>query len=613
MIKSINSPDFKKVIVDAKLKHIENIAVGGVDIPVQIPFASPEDWRDQWIYFLMTDRFSHHNAGVMPKHQWDDPFGDFQGGTFNGITKNLDYIKSLGAGAIWITPPFKNCSYECSYYGYGIQNFISIDPRFGSDGTEETAERELRNMVLQAHARGLYVIFDIVLNHAGSVFLYDNGGQLSPSLNWRDSPYDIKWRDAQGNGQWTSPPAPESCHTNACIWPAELQNSEYFRRKGEGGESGGDFGSLKEFVTEYYRYQDGYYYRAVWDALIKAYQYAIAKYDIDGFRIDTLKYIEREFAQSFANSIREFAMSIGKRNFFTFGEVWDSEAKITQYIGRYSSDEDGVIGVDAALDFPLFGNLSATVKGFIDPAQIARIFEDRKQYQKSHIGYHGEAGKFFVTFLDNHDQHERFYYKDGDKYDLQVPLGVGALFTLQGIPCLYYGTEQGLHGRGGSLEAVREALWGKDNGLDQNHPFYKAIQKISQVRAEEPALRYGRQYFREVSQNGNDFGIPTEKGGILAYARILDDQEILAVMNTNADISKSNAWAGDVIVDYALNSASPPWRMLYSNLKTDDRELATRKIPDASVQKISGEKMFGPVRSLSVTLKPMEIQILKKG
>lgn len=612
MIKSINSPEFKEVMEGAQLKHIANITIRRKKIPVEVPFQSPEDWRDHWIYFLMIDRFSHHDANVKPKHQWDDPYGDFQGGTFNGITKNLDYIKSLGAGAIWITPPFKNCSYESSYYGYGIQDFISVEPRFSSDGIEETAERELRNLVLQAHARGLYVIFDIVLNHAGSVFLYNDGGQLYPQRNWRDVPYDIKWRDENGTGQWTIPPAPESCHPNACIWPIELQDNEYFRRRGEGGESGGDFGSLKEFVTEYYRYHDDYYYHAVWDTLIKAYQYAIAKYDVDGFRIDTLKYIEREFARSFANSIREFALEIGKRNFFTFGEVWDNEAKITQYIGRYTSDEDGIIGVDAALDFPLFGKLSGTIKGFLEPNQIAKTFEERKQYQKSHIGYHGEAGKFFVTFLDNHDQKERFYYKEEDKYDQQVSLGVGALFTLHGIPCIYYGTEQGLHGRDGNVEAVREALWGKDKGLDPNHPFYLAIQKISQIRAQEPALRYGRQYFREVSQNGYDFGIPTEKGGVLAYARILNDQEVLTVINTNADINKNNTWTGDVIVDFALNSTSLPWKMLYSNIKIDNGELATRKIPTAFVQTISGERMFGPVRAISVTLKPMEIQILKK-
>ena len=80
------------------------------------------------------------------------------------------------------------------------------------------------------------------------------------------------------------------------------------------------------------------------------------------------------------------------------------------------------------------------------------------------LSSHGEAGRFFVTFLDNHDMKERFRAAaaDGpDLFDPQVMLGIAVLFGLQGIPCLYYGTEQGLHGRGDSDQFVREALWGK--------------------------------------------------------------------------------------------------------------------------------------------------------
>lgn len=606
MIGSINSPEFQDILREASLKRMEKVKLGRKSVAVPAPFPSPRDWRDHWIYFLMIDRF--HNPEMMPRYRWDDPCcDDFQGGNLNGITEMLDYIKSLGAGAVWITPPFKNCAFEKSYYGYGIQDFLAIDPRFSSDGTPETADHELQDLVLQAHARGLYVIFDVVLNHAGNVFVYNNGGQLSSDCEWCEAPYDVMWRDGKGEPRWSEPP--EACDPDGCIWPKELQKNDCFRRKGKGGEAGGDFYSLKEMVTGYYRHEDGHSYSPVMDALIKAYQYAIARYDVDGFRIDTLKYVERYFARTFGNSMREFALAIGKKNFFTFGEVWDDEAKITQYIGRYTSDEDGIIGVDAALDFPLFGKLSGTVKGFLGPDQVARVFEERKNYQKSHIGYHGEAGKFFVTFLDNHDQNARFYYKDGTKYDPQVTGGIAALFTLQGIPCLYYGTEQGLNGRGDRLEAVREALWGNPEGFNRMHPFYRAIQDISSVRATEPALRYGRQYFREVSGNGHDFGISTGAGGVLAYSRILNDREVLTAMNTSAD----RRWTGMAIVDYSLSSDTTPWRTLYSNLDQEKRELTAKKIPEAAVQKIDGEKLFGPVRALPLDLEPMEVQIIVKG
>lgn len=607
MIESIKSFELKDMLKKSLAPKVQQVKVNGEAVSIRVPFPSPQEWRDHWIYFLMVDRFN--NPQKDPNFDWNDLNCDkFQGGNFNGITEQLDYIKSLGAGAIWITPPFKNCVFEDTYHGYGIQDFLSIEPRFASDGTSETAELELKKLILQAHARGLYVIFDIVLNHAGNVFFYKKDEQLYSELQWREVPYVVMWRDEHGKGKWPDPP--DECSSDACVWPKELRSNKCFRERGRGGEAGGDFGPLKELLTQFSEHRNGFEHKVVWDSLIKALSYTIAKYDVDGFRIDTLKYIERDFARTFGNAVREFALSIGKKNFFTFGEVWDNEDKITQYIGRYSSDEDGIIGIDAALDFPLFGKLSGTIKGFIEPIEVARVFEERKQYQKSHIGYHGEASKFFVTFLDNHDQHERFYYqeeRDKMKYDAQVSSGVGALFTMQGIPCLYYGTEQGLHGHGDRLEAVREALWGKSQRFDQGHAFYQAIQEISRIRAEEPALRYGRQYFREVSENKYDFNISAVKGGVLSYSRILDDREILIVINTNI----KDKWEGDVVVDLSLNSISPSWHMLYSNIGPEaDRKSEMRS--ETAIHKINGLWHFGPLRALQVALTPMEIQIWKK-
>ena len=107
------------------------------------------------------------------------------------------------------------------------------------------------------------------------------------------------------------------------------------------------------------------------DALIAAYQYVIARYDVDGFRIDTLRYLKGDLPRIFGNAMREFALSIGKKNFFTFGEVLDENAEqdIARFIGRNTQDPTlpQFVGVDAALDYPLFNALKPVVKGFAPP------------------------------------------------------------------------------------------------------------------------------------------------------------------------------------------------------------------------------------------------------
>lgn len=613
---SIWSNEVQRVFDQTRTLRTKRVKLGNKTVEIPAPFPSPEDWRDKWIYFLLLDRFN--NPAAPPQHlPWNGAHGEYQGGTFNGVRLQLDYLQELGAGALWLSPVSKNCPYRpYSYHGYGIQDFLHIEPRFASDPEKarknpQFAEEELMQLVDEAHARGMYVIFDIVLNHAGDVFEYENYGATAP---WRDYPYIIRWRDENGQGRsdWNIPPT--NPPADAVIWPREFQRNDFFRRRGEGGEDAGDFGSLKEFVTDHKEYSPVYgVYYPVRDVLIRAHQYLLAKFDIDGFRLDTLKYLETDFARVFANAIREFAFSIGKKEFFTFGEIYDTEDKIARYIGRNAMEDSDLIGVDAALDFPLFYKLPGMVKGQLAPAEVIKMFEYRRQLQHGIISSQGEASKFFVTFLDNHDQHQRFYFSDPadpQRYDDQVALGVGCLFALQGIPCLYYGTEQGLHGSGATLEAVREALWGKANAFDRQHPFHQAIKKIAQVRDQQPALRYGRQYFRPLSGDGVHFGFSSFPGGVLAFSRILSDQEVLVVANTNAELS----WSGEVLIDYSLNKVDSVYQILCSNKENQAPPEPVREKAGGSIEirGLDAAVSYGPTRVLRVQLQPMEIQILTK-
>ncbi len=583
-------------------------------IEIAPAFPSPQDWRDSWIYFLMLDRFNNPTA---PPRQmpYDSIYGQFQGGTFNGVREQLPYLKNLGVGAIWLSPVLKNCQYsQGSYHGYGIQDFLRIEPRFAS--SPDVAEQELRALVDAAHALNIYVIFDIVLNHSGDVFAYQcRPGDATCSSSegseaeYSATTYPILWRDEHGNPRQDWPVAEEiqNPSLDAAVWPAELRFNAYFRRQGlpdpNGDQTIGDFASLKQMLTGDPNLQV---------ALIRAYQYLIARFDIDGFRIDTLKYIDRSFARLFGDEMREFALSIGKKNFFTFGEVYDSEDKIAAFIGRNTMDTEAgdLIGVDAALDYPLFYKLPGVCKGELAPSEVVGMYEYRRQAEHNILSTHGDASNFFVTFLDNHDQTHRFYYcpaGNPDQYDDQVTLALACLFSLQGIPCVYYGTEQGLHGSGNAPEAVREALWGKPDAFDTGSKFYAAIKEIASVRAGQPALRYGRQYFRPLSGDHTVFSISTLAPGVLAFSRLLSDQEVIIVANTSTQDTISLA----IIVDGTINTIGAPYQVLYSNKSNyTPPGPVTQSSEEVVVYEVDGTVGQGPVKFITVTLQPMEVQIL---
>jgi glycosidase len=497
-------------------------------------FPSPRDWRDQFIYFLLVDRFDNnqpnipaYNPATAPRGRDPHQGGLFQGGNLKGIARQLDYIQQLGCTAIWLSPIFKNRQEaNDTYHGYGIQNFLEVDPRFGS-------LEDLQELVRQAHARGMYVIQDIILNHAGDNWAYP-GDQ--PYYYWKDAPgpFDFGfWREAD--------PAP-GFQADDAVWPSELQQPDCFKRRGQiqnwndADEAiNGDFLSLKELkISE----------PEVLDILIKAYKHWIVAADIDGFRVDTVKHMEDSATAIFCNAVREYAHRIGKQNFFVFGEIVADDTTLQRYIGRNSRLEgsnERFPSLDAALDFPLYFILEETLKGFLDAAPL----RDRYERFKTMYADHGEAGRYFVTFVDNHDQMSRPYrrFMHGNPFVQQAVLAIGYLLTSQGVPCIYYGAEQGFDGGGDNDRYVRECMFGGQWGafdtsgvhfFNQQHPIYQGIQAVARIRAQEPALRYGRQYFREISPDGQSFGYPATGQSTLAYSRILDTDEVLVAMNLTA-------------------------------------------------------------------------------
>jgi glycosidase len=242
-----------------------------------------------------------------------------------------------------------------------------------------------------------------------------------------------------------------------------------------------------------------------------------------------------------------------------------------------------------------------------DVADLRNVFTLRKQREEGLLSSHGEAGRYFVTFVDNHDQHERI--KHPFTPEEQVTLGMTLLLSLQGIPCIYYGTEQLLQGTVdasgnpdlNSNESVREALWGKPNAFSTTTSMYQSIQRLLQLRQNEPALRYGRQYFREVSGNGTDFGQSFGPGGIVAFSRVLGDREVVIAANTGA-----TEFTGKILVDRDLNATAQNMIQMFAS-KAGEGTGSVQMI-DAKIQQ-AGLVTTARIAAVDVQLAPREVQI----
>jgi glycosidase len=170
---------------------------------------APREWREEFIYFVMVDRF-HDDTQRTPAGGPNRSPGvatpdDFYGGNVRGITRNLDYIAGLGCTAIWLSPIFENNPH--AYHGDGISNYLAADARFGT-------KQDLIDLVAAAHARNppLRVILDVVNNHSGD--------------NWH-YPGDVPWYYAGDErfpfGDWRRPDRPV---------PTELRDPELYHRRG---------------------------------------------------------------------------------------------------------------------------------------------------------------------------------------------------------------------------------------------------------------------------------------------------------------------------------------------------------------------------------------------
>jgi glycosidase len=489
------------------------------------------------------------------------------GGTLKGLESKIGYLKRLGVTALWISPIFKQVRFRETYHSYGIQNFLEVEPHFGS-------REDLREVVRTAHANGIYVVLDIILNHAGNAFSY-SGEQDHP---WTGGMYPVEgFNDKDGNPTIPFVKAnPQNLPDyDGALFPVELQQPDTFTRKGyiknwdyDPEFREGDFFDLKD-IDHGYGSADDYQVSAALRHLCEAYKYWIAYADIDGFRIDTVKHMDRGATRYFVSVIREFAQSIGKENFFLLGEITGGRKR------AYETLE--LTGLSAALgidDIP--DKLEYLVKGYRNPNDYFSLFRNSELVNKgSHIWFRNKV----VTSFDDHDQVRKGNQKArfcADAHASKVVLNVLALNALTlGIPCIYYGSEQCFDGRGGSDRYIRESMFGGEFGafrtrglhfFNEDNPVYRELAKVLEIRRKNIVLRRGRQYLRPISaaDDGVCFSLPEMVGGeirsVVPWSRIFNGKEMLLAINTDYDQPKT-AW---VTIDNDLHQGGDVLQCIYS-------------------------------------------------
>jgi glycosidase len=517
-------------------------------IPGKRYLSLTREWREEFIYFLMIDRF-HDDQARAPVLQAGRSNGistpdDFFGGTLKGVTTNLDYIAGLGCTAIWLSPVFENNAK--AYHGYDISNYLSVDPRFGTEQDLIDLVEAAHNFKKSGQPFPIRIILDVVINHSGDNWEYAGGpkGFSNQKL-------------AFGGFRRTDRPIPE-----------ELRNEDWYHRHGRIGNFDaspekelGDISGLKDYAND-----DDQIGSDVINTLIKAHAYWMRQADVDGFRVDAVKHMGPLACSRFCSNIREYAYRLGKRGFFLFGEIAQADDEVyNRFIGQNTSKQDGnntvFFGLDSVLDFRLAmgdGGLRSVLKGFQEP----RILFDRLEAQRQRALNRGEIGRYLMTFVDNHDS----FWQPAGRFgngapDEQVIAAIGYLLCALGTACIYHGTEQGFSGHGGDNQ-MREAMFDKAtpgrNLMNTDCKIYKEIAKIAEVmRANEP-LRFGRMYFRQISGNGVDFGFPFGTTYTLAFSRILYPEEVLVAYNVSG-----SARSDSVVVDASLHADGSTMRFLY--------------------------------------------------
>lgn len=427
------------------------------------------------IYLITPDRFANGdttNDSYSTMHQVGTNRGepyDRHGGDIQGIMNHLDYIQDLGMTALWLNPVLENDQPLESYHGYAFTDYYKIDPRFGTNKLYGALADSLHN-------RNMKLVMDVVFNHIGNEhYLYRDMADSSWFHFW-DTFTKSNFR------------APVLMDPHASEYDKKRMTNGWFDHHMP------DLNQKNEILANY---------------LIQQSLWWIEKYQIDALRIDTYAYPDLAFMQSWAKAVKAAFPDI-----FLFAETWVHGSTVQAwFMGDALAPEPNYL--DGLTDFQLYYAINEALTQKSDwTGGINRL------YLALAADYVYPNPENLVTFLDNHDLARAFGYYKGDIRKMKIALTL--LYTLRGIPCVYYGTEILMRETDGHGKIREDFLGGwptdslnkflPEGRSTQENEIIGKIQRLATLRKNNPAIYEGRLiqyipvaglyvYFRESGAN----------------------------------------------------------------------------------------------------------------
>lgn len=486
--------------------------------------ASPADWRDESFYFALLDRFARSGPGRPVGEPKDG--GSRHGGNLRGVIEKMDYLKGAGVTTLMLSPVTQTLPE--AYHGYAPVHMMAVDPHLGTMA-------DMKELVAEAHKRGIRVVLDWTLNHAGPVFEYKDGSKWTAM----DGP-------AKEIGEWTQ-----------ALKPIELARAENFTRHGVIDNWDDKEQAVNGDFPPNYRHYDSLRPETA-DLLVNIANWWIKETDIDGFRLDAVRHVPKAFLPVFQKRVRDYAATLGKTNFFFVGEnSTGQDEDLKPFL-------DG--GMTSLFNYPAFRRDNKALHG----AAPTQVLEDGFA---SGLGVLGDALGRLLRFFDNHDTYR--FLRVGEPLEVLHAALSYVMFSV-GIPIVYAGTEQAMRQGTDRLEPEgprfpadpfnREDMFadGKfksessaGDKFDPTSPTYKFYARINELRAKYPALRRGDQYPRWSDPSG---------AGMYAFSRIHDGKEVVVAMNFSDQSKKADLW-----VDHGI---TPPGTVLVDEMSGTDRVTA---------------------------------------